>query len=36
MTNVGDKLTDEMVCEADVVGGDNIDYEEFFGIMMAK
>merc|ERR1712232_1017619 len=40
MTNLGEKLTDEevdeMVREADVDGDEQINYEEFVKMMMAK
>ena len=40
MTNLGEKLSDEevgeMIREADVDGDDNINYDEFVKVMMAK
>ena len=40
MTNLGEKLTDEevdeMIREADIDGDDQINYEEFVKVMMAK
>jgi calmodulin len=40
LTNLGEKLrdeeVDEVIREADVDGGGQINYEEFFDIMMAK